>query len=177
MIQIGDTTFNLSDPLTLAALGAGVLLLLITILLFAAIPRRDVKPIAKDLIARFGDLGGVASASVGQLSSVRGVSEKTAVEDLRALFDAYEGRADDLRRVALEPDTIPVMRSLFEASIEQIAELGLEARFPTARHRGSAAARWRRRRRSARGRCSYQVSLGSCAPRKHAACNRVQLFD
>ena len=66
---------------------------------------------------------------------------ETAVEDLRALFDAYAGRADDLRRVALEPETIPVMRSLFEASIEQIAELGLEARFPTARHRDSWALR------------------------------------
>ena len=69
------------------------------------------------------------------------MSEKTAVEDLRALFDAYAGRADDLRRVALELETIPVMRSLFEASIEQIAELGLEARFPTARHRDSWALR------------------------------------
>jgi DNA repair protein RadC len=53
---------------------------LLELYLFRCIPRRDVKPIAKDLIARFGDLGGVASASVGQLSSVRGVSEKTAVE-------------------------------------------------------------------------------------------------
>ncbi|WP_323762834.1 RadC family protein [Maricaulis sp.] len=53
---------------------------LLELYLFRCIPRRDVKPIAKDLIARFGDLGGVASATVGQLSSVRGVSEKTAAE-------------------------------------------------------------------------------------------------
>ncbi|WP_171054096.1 DUF1028 domain-containing protein [Arenibacterium halophilum] len=65
------------------------------------------------------------------------ISEETAVEDLRALYDAYAGRADALRRVALEPDTMPVLRSLFEASIDRIAELGLEARFPTARHRDS----------------------------------------
>lgn len=53
---------------------------LLELYLFRCIPRRDVKPIAKDLIARFGDLGGVASATVGQLSAVRGVSEKTAAE-------------------------------------------------------------------------------------------------
>ncbi|UYV36413.1 hypothetical protein N4R57_15560 [Rhodobacteraceae bacterium D3-12] len=45
------------------------------------------------------------------------------------------GRADVLRNVALAPDGIPVLRSIFEASIARIAELGLEARFPTAQHR------------------------------------------
>ncbi|MEP1767958.1 MAG: DUF1028 domain-containing protein [Sulfitobacter sp.] len=65
------------------------------------------------------------------------MSERTAVEDLRALVDAYAGRADILREVALAPQGIPVMRSLFEASIERIEELGLQARFPTAQHRDS----------------------------------------
>lgn len=53
---------------------------LLELYLFRSIPRRDVKPIAKDLIARFGDLGGVACASVEQLTDVKGVSEKTAAE-------------------------------------------------------------------------------------------------
>lgn len=65
------------------------------------------------------------------------LSERTAVEDLRALVDTYAGRADILREVALAPEGIPVMRSLFEASIERIEELGLQARFPTAQHRDS----------------------------------------
>ncbi|MBY8975862.1 DUF1028 domain-containing protein [Rhodobacteraceae bacterium NNCM2] len=65
------------------------------------------------------------------------ISKESAVEDLRNLLDEYSGRADLLRQVALAPDTLPVMRSLFDASIERIAELGLEARFPTARHRES----------------------------------------
>lgn len=65
------------------------------------------------------------------------MSERTAVEDLRALVDAYANRTDVLRGVALAPEGIPVLRSLFEASIERIADLGLEARFPTARHRDS----------------------------------------
>ncbi|MBU2999939.1 DUF1028 domain-containing protein [Roseovarius nubinhibens] len=63
------------------------------------------------------------------------ISEATAVEDLRVLVDAYADRADILRQVALAPEGLPVMRSLFDASIERINELGLEARFPTARHR------------------------------------------
>lgn len=53
---------------------------LLELYLFRCIPRRDVKPIAKALIARFGDLGGVASASLDQLTTVPGVSDKTAAE-------------------------------------------------------------------------------------------------
>lgn len=63
------------------------------------------------------------------------ISAQTAVDDLRALLDAYAGRADNLREVALAPDGIPVMRGLFEASIARIDELGLQDRFPTARNR------------------------------------------
>ena len=65
------------------------------------------------------------------------VSNADAVADLRALYEAYQGREDTIRRVALEPETMPIMRNLFEASIERIAELGLEDRYPTARHRDS----------------------------------------
>lgn len=65
------------------------------------------------------------------------MSEKSAVEDLRTLFQAYSDRDETLRQVALAPDTLPVMRSLFDASVARIAELGLEARFPTERRRES----------------------------------------
>ena len=52
---------------------------LLELLLFMAIPRRDVKPIAKTLIARFGNLAGVMNASLADLQGVDGVSENTAV--------------------------------------------------------------------------------------------------
>jgi DNA repair protein RadC len=52
---------------------------LLELLLFMAIPRRDVKPIAKTLIARFGNLAGVMNASLADLEGVVGVSENTAV--------------------------------------------------------------------------------------------------
>lgn len=57
---------------------------LLELFLFRSIPRRDVKPLAKTLIQRFGDLGGVAAAPVEALTEVKGVSEKTAV-DLKLL--------------------------------------------------------------------------------------------
>ncbi|MFW6413486.1 MAG: RadC family protein [Oceanicaulis sp.] len=53
---------------------------LLELALFRSIPRRDVKPLAKALIARFGDLGRVCAASVDQLVEVQGVSEKTALD-------------------------------------------------------------------------------------------------
>ncbi|MEQ8405877.1 MAG: DNA repair protein RadC [Oceanicaulis sp.] len=53
---------------------------LLELALFRSIPRRDVKPLAKALIARFGDLGRVCAASLDQLVAVQGVSEKTALD-------------------------------------------------------------------------------------------------
>ena len=53
---------------------------LLELYLFRSIPRRDVKPIAKELIAKFGDLGGVTTAPLEQLTQIKGISEKTASE-------------------------------------------------------------------------------------------------
>jgi DNA repair protein RadC len=47
---------------------------LLELLLFAAIPRRDVKPLAKALIRRFGDFGRVMAAPPGDLEAA-GLSE------------------------------------------------------------------------------------------------------
>lgn len=48
------------------------------ILLAAAIPRQDVKPLAKRLIAQFGSLGAVLNAAPAQLTRRSGVKESTA---------------------------------------------------------------------------------------------------
>ena len=43
-------------------------------LILSAIPRRDVKPIAKNLIARFGSFAEVIAADPGRLSEIEGMS-------------------------------------------------------------------------------------------------------
>ena len=53
---------------------------LLELILFRAIPRRDVKPLAKELIAKFGGFAEVLSAPMGRLMEVKGVSENVATE-------------------------------------------------------------------------------------------------
>jgi DNA repair protein RadC len=53
---------------------------LLELLLFRLIPRRDTKPIAKALIARFGTFGGVMGAPIALLQEVKGVGEAVALD-------------------------------------------------------------------------------------------------
>jgi DNA repair protein RadC len=55
--------------------------------LFRSIPRGDVKPLAKQLLLRFGSLGGVLGATVEELKTVKGVGEAVAL-DLKLLHEA-----------------------------------------------------------------------------------------
>ena len=57
---------------------------LLELYLFNSIPRRDVKPIAKDMMDVFGSFGAVISAPISRLSEIKGISEKTAL-DLKIL--------------------------------------------------------------------------------------------
>lgn len=51
---------------------------ILELILFLALPRRDVKPLAKKLIASFGSFNGVFHASISQLAAF-GLSENTAI--------------------------------------------------------------------------------------------------
>ena len=53
---------------------------LLELILFRAIPRRDVKPLAKELIAKFGGFAEALSAPMARLMEVKGVSENVALE-------------------------------------------------------------------------------------------------
>lgn len=53
---------------------------LLELLLFRALPRQDVKPLAKALIARFGSFAEVAAASPERLKEVPGVGEAVVTE-------------------------------------------------------------------------------------------------
>lgn len=55
---------------------------LLELLLFRSIPRRDVKPLAKDLIARFGSFAEVLAASPTRLRQVSGLGE-SVITDLK----------------------------------------------------------------------------------------------
>jgi len=52
---------------------------LLELLLFMAIPRRDVKPLAKELILKFGNLAGVLNAPVNELEKCDGLSDTTII--------------------------------------------------------------------------------------------------
>ena len=57
---------------------------LLELYLFRSIPRRDVKPIAKELIAKFGNFAEVIAAPIERLTEIKGISEKIAL-DLKIL--------------------------------------------------------------------------------------------
>jgi|SRR5581483_7509770 len=53
---------------------------LLELILFRALPRGDVKPLAKQLLARFGGLGAVLGAPAETLRTVKGVGDGLALE-------------------------------------------------------------------------------------------------
>jgi DNA repair protein RadC len=72
---------------------------LLELFLFRSIPRGDVKPLAKALLARFGDLAGVLAAPPLALTQLKGVGEAVAL-DLKLLHEACLriGRAEVKKR-------------------------------------------------------------------------------
>ena len=53
---------------------------LLELFLFRSIPKKDVKPLAKQLLARFGSLAGVLGATPAELTTVKGVGEALALD-------------------------------------------------------------------------------------------------
>ena len=53
---------------------------ILELLLFRSIPQRDVKPLAKNLIAKFGSLSGVLGARRERLMEVKGIGESVAID-------------------------------------------------------------------------------------------------
>ncbi|MDZ4369862.1 MAG: DNA repair protein RadC [Phenylobacterium sp.] len=56
------------------------------LLLFRSVRRGDTKPLAKQLLTRFGSLGGVLGATIEELRTVKGVGPETAL-DLKLLHE------------------------------------------------------------------------------------------
>src|SRR5580704_4746295 len=60
---------------------------LLELYLFRSVPHRDVKPLAKALLARFGSLSGALAASLAELTTVKGVGQAVAL-DLKLAHEA-----------------------------------------------------------------------------------------
>lgn len=60
---------------------------LIELFLFRSIPKKDVKPLAKQLLTRFGSLAGILGATPEELQTVKGVGPSVAL-DLKLLHEA-----------------------------------------------------------------------------------------
>src|ERR1044072_9502369 len=69
---------------------------MLELVLFRALPRLDVKPLAKELLARFGSFAEVISAPAERLKEVEGLSDAAATE-----FKIVQAAAQRLARGAL----------------------------------------------------------------------------
>ncbi len=59
---------------------------LLELLLFFAVPRKDTRPLAQALLARFGDLGGVLAAEPARLAEVGGFDPQGSDRELTAVL-------------------------------------------------------------------------------------------
>jgi hypothetical protein len=64
---------------------------LLELVLFRAIARRDLKPLAKNLIKQFGSFAEVVSAPIERLKSIKGLGEAAITELKISLTIVYEG--------------------------------------------------------------------------------------
>lgn len=69
---------------------------LIELILFMAIPRKDVKPIAKGLIAQFGGLSELMNAEIAELTKISGISENTAIGFQAMMATAHRALKNDI---------------------------------------------------------------------------------
>jgi DNA repair protein RadC len=70
---------------------------LLELVLFRAVPRRDVKPLAKELIAKYGSFAEVIAAPAARLAEVKGLGEAAITE-----FRIVQAAARRLARGALK---------------------------------------------------------------------------
>ena len=92
---------------------------LLELILMMAIPRKDVKPLAKTLIDRFGSFNKVFHASHGDLSQIKGISDTTATTILSIKAAAMRLTRQDL-------ENKPILSSWAQLVAYCSAEMGHE---------------------------------------------------
>jgi DNA repair protein RadC len=102
------------------------------LLLFYALPRKDVKPLAKDLMRRFGSLKGVLDAELVALKGVPGIGRQAAlffrlVRDLGSLY--LQQRAEEKEQISSTKELIDYcLSSMGGLKDEHFAVIYLNAR-------------------------------------------------
>lgn len=79
---------------------------LLELLLTYALPRQDVKPLAKELIRKFGSFAGVISAPISDLVTVSGLKENSAI-----LLKVVKSAATLLSWQQLQNEDAPIISS------------------------------------------------------------------
>ena len=102
---------------------------MLELLLFSAIPKRDVNPLAHELIRRFGSVDGVLSASKEELMQVNGVGPRVA--ELLAAVNEITLRYEATRNLSRRPlssveQAAEYARPLFHAAVSTELALLLE---------------------------------------------------
>lgn len=118
---------------------------IVELLLTLCIPRRDVKPLAKSLLARYGSLKGLLDAPLEDLQQVDGVGEVTPValriiketmgiylreqaeqqpmlDNMDALIDLWRTRLGELREEVFEVAYMDQSYRLVRGGIERMEE-------------------------------------------------------
>jgi DNA repair protein RadC len=80
----------------------------VELLLTLAIPRSDVKPLAKELIARFGNLRDILDAPLNELRSVRGLGDvvPVALRIIREAADLYLQQRAERKESFADPEAL-----------------------------------------------------------------------
>ncbi|WP_309396608.1 JAB domain-containing protein [Cerasicoccus maritimus] len=117
----------------------------VELLLTLCIPRRDVKPLAKSLLARYGSLKGILDAPLEELQLIEGIGsvtpvalriiketmllylhqraeEKPMLDSVDALIDLFRARLGELRHEVFEVAYLDHSYQLMRHGIERLEE-------------------------------------------------------
>ncbi len=80
----------------------------VELILTLAIPQKDVKPLAKELISRFGSLRGILDASLDELRAVKGIGTVTpvALRIIREAANLYLQQSAENKDSFAEPEAL-----------------------------------------------------------------------